>query len=100
MIAAIHELAEKKQEWMKESHILTAEYLQACNFHFENGILSHDKITPTSQKCLANMAEGMKWFVKWREELQEKDPGTRHALVNLARGFHLIVYNRVHRYCV
>ena len=66
-------MAEKKEE-LRETHLLTAEYLQACNLLFENGILSHEKITSVSSKALLNMAEGMKWFIKWKEELQD-EPG-------------------------
>ena len=71
MIAAIQEMAEKHDIFCN-SHLLTAEYLQACNMMFQNGILSHEKITSTSSKALSNMEEGMKWFFKWKEELQEE----------------------------
>ena len=73
MIAAICEMAEKKEE-CREAYLKTAEYLKACNLLFENGILSHEKITSISSKPLTNMAEGMKWFMKWKEELQH-EPG-------------------------
>ena len=73
MIAAIREMAEKNN-WMRESHSLTAEYLQACNFIFENGILSHEKINSTRSIVLMNIEKGMKWFLKWKEELKE-EPG-------------------------
>ena len=81
MIAAIREMAEKKEE-LRETHLLTAEYLQACNLLFENEILSHEKITSVSSKALLNMAEGMKWFMKWKEELQDK-PGHFQSIIML-----------------
>ena len=81
MIATIREMAEKKEE-LRETHLLTAEYLQACNLLFENGILSHEKITPVSSKALLNMAEGMKWFMKWKEELQD-EPGHFQSIIML-----------------
>ncbi len=66
-------MAEKKEEF-RDTHSLTVEYLQACSLMFENGILSHDKMTSTSFKALSNMAKAMKWFEKWKEELQD-EPG-------------------------
>uniref|UniRef100_A0A1X7SZ13 Transposable element P transposase-like RNase H domain-containing protein n=1 Tax=Amphimedon queenslandica TaxID=400682 RepID=A0A1X7SZ13_AMPQE len=72
MISAIREIAEKK-DTMKEPHSLVANYLRACNMIFENGILSHEKITSMSSRPIVNMAEGMKWFFKWKEE--EPDMG-------------------------
>ena len=38
----IHEMDEKDDIFCN-SHLLTAEYLQACNMMFENGILSHER---------------------------------------------------------
>ena len=73
MIATIREMAEKMEE-LRATYSMTAEYLQACNLLFENGILSHEKIGSISSKPLINMAEGMKWFIKWKEELQN-EPG-------------------------
>ena len=72
MIAAIREMAEKNA--LGETHTLTADYLTACSMIFENGILSHQKITSINSKPLTNITEGMKWFLKWKEELQE-EPG-------------------------
>ena len=74
MIAAIHEMAERKDGLINQTHMLTGEYLAACNFIFERGILSHDMTTSCSCTCLTNVSEGMKWFFKWKEELQE-EPG-------------------------
>ena len=71
MIAAIKEMAEKRES---NSHTCTSEYLQACSMIFEYGILSHEKIQSATSRPLANMAEGMKWFYNWKEELQA-EPG-------------------------
>lgn len=54
MISAIREIAEKK-DTSKEAHTLTANYLKACSMIFENGILSHEKITSMSSTSIANM---------------------------------------------
>ena len=52
MIAAIREMAEKNA--LGETHTLTADYLTACSMIFENGILSHQKITSINSKPLTN----------------------------------------------
>lgn len=79
MISAIREIAVKK-DTSKEAHTLTANYLKACSMIFENGILSHEKITSMSSTSIANMTEGMKWFHKWKEELQQ-EPGTMYICI-------------------
>ena len=73
MLAAIREMAEK-DECTKQTHVCAAEYLEACNLIFENGILSHEMICSPNSKALMNIREGMKWFFKWKEELQ-REPG-------------------------
>lgn len=73
MIAAIREMVEK-MHCLGNAHDLTAQYLEACNLMFENGILSHDVITSSNSNCLENISKGMSWFIKWKEELQE-NPG-------------------------
>ena len=72
MIAAIHEMVDKNA--YAKNNMITAEFLQACNFIFERGILSHEMITSSTSPCLVNISEGMKWFFMWKEGLQE-DPG-------------------------
>ena len=69
MIAAIREMAEKNDA-LRETHTLTANYLTACSMIFENGILSHEKVTSMNSKPITNITEGIKWFLKWKEELQ------------------------------
>ena len=71
MIAAIKEMADINND---DADLITAEFLEACHLIFEKGILSHDIIVSTSSPCLANISEGMKWFLKWKASLQE-DPG-------------------------
>ena len=66
MLAEIREMAEKKDGLIKQTHMFTAEYLKACNFIFEKGILSHDMIISCSCMCLSNISEGTKWFFKWK----------------------------------
>ena len=79
MLAAIREMA-NKDEFTKRSHVCSAEYLEACNLIFENGILSHEMIRSTESQALLNIREGMKWFINWKEELQ-KEPGNITLLV-------------------
>lgn len=74
MLAAIKEMAEKNSS---NSDTCTAEYLQACNMMFENGILSHQKIQSTSSTTLSNIEEGFKWFKNWKHGLQS-EPGWYH----------------------
>jgi hypothetical protein len=72
MLSAIREMAERKDEELRQTHLLTAEYLEACNLIFEKGILSHDIISsPSDSACMANISKGMEWFFKWKEELHE-----------------------------
>ena len=86
MLAAIREMAEKKDECTKQTHVCTAEYLEACNLIFENGILSHEMICSPNSKALVNISEGMKWFLKWKEELQ-KQPGKKSHPLRCPRPF-------------
>jgi hypothetical protein len=53
---------------------MASEFLKACHLIFEKGILSHEIILSSSSPCLSNISEGMKWFLKWKESVQE-DPG-------------------------
>jgi hypothetical protein len=52
---------------------MASEFLKACHLIFEKGILSHEIILSSSSPCLSNISEGMKWFLKWKESVQE-DP--------------------------
>ena len=54
MTAAIREMRMKKADIMNKNHELTASDLVVCNFISENGILSHEKISPNS-KSLTEM---------------------------------------------
>ena len=74
MLATLEEMAEKKEGTVKTSFMLTVKYLESCNMIFENGILSHEKITRSDSIPLVNMEIGLKWFLQWKEELQT-EPG-------------------------
>ena len=80
MIAAIQEMAEKHGS---KNDTCTSEYLQACSQIFEYGILSHERIRSATSRPLANMAEGMKWFHNWKEELQT-EPGCRNVYIHIS----------------
>ena len=75
MIAAVHEMVDKKDiDVTGKSDLMTADYLEACHFIFERGILSHEKIESSCRPCLLNMNEGLKWFVNWKKN-SAHDPG-------------------------
>ncbi len=75
MLAAIREISQKiPVEY--NTHTLVAEYLEACNLIFENGILSHEIISRSQSSSLDNMHKGMRWFFEWKEELRLQDAGT------------------------
>ncbi len=44
-------------------------YLQACNKIFENGFLSHDRITTPQSPVLGNIHNGYQFFVDWFDTL-------------------------------
>ena len=64
MISAIREIAEMDEE-LQDSRIATAQYLEACNLLFEQGILSHSIVV------LENMKKGYEYFKEWYQELKE-----------------------------
>ena len=61
MISAIGELAEKEVH-VGDHHQRVAEYLEACNKLFEDGILSHNIVSSSEQKILLNMKTGFEFF--------------------------------------
>ena len=67
MISAIREIAEMDEE-LQDSRIATAQYLEACNLLFEQGILSHSIVSST---VLENMKKGYEYFKEWYQELKE-----------------------------
>ena len=75
MLAAIKEMAKYKDEVTRSSHLETAEYLEACNKLFENGILSHDMIKSMSSPALENMRQGFAFFEQWHLDLSQSDTG-------------------------
>lgn len=68
MTAAIYELAETC-DYGKQSHIATAEYLEACNLLFEQGILSHSIVDNENSQVLKNMKQGFSYFSEWYDEM-------------------------------
>lgn len=75
LIAAIREIAERRGLGEGDTHTVVAQYLEACNLIFENGILSHDIISSSQSACLANICKGMSWFFKWKEEVAAQNAG-------------------------
>ena len=62
MISAVRELAEREVH-VADHHQCVAEYLEACNRLFEEGILSHI-VSSSEQKVLVNMKTG---FQLWKD---------------------------------
>ena len=48
---------------------MTLNYLQALNYLFEHGFLSHDKITFVDSHVLSSMEYGCQFFSDWLDEL-------------------------------
>lgn len=48
---------------------MTLNYLQALNYLFERGFLSHDKITFMDSHVLSGMEYGYQFFSDWLDEL-------------------------------
>ena len=74
MISAVRELAEREVH-VADHHQRVAEYLEACNRLFEEGILSHNIVSSSEQKVLVNMKTGFEFFQLWKEDLSQKFPG-------------------------
>ena len=54
---------------------LTLSYLEASNKIFEQGLLSHEKVTSSDCQVVRNIQEGYQFFVKWLDEIYEKGNG-------------------------
>ena len=48
---------------------MTLNYLQALNYFFERGFLSHDNITSMDSHVLSGMEYGYQFFTDWLDEL-------------------------------
>ena len=51
---------------------MTLNYLQALNYLFECGFLSHDKITFVDYHVLSGMEYGYQFFSDWLDELLDQ----------------------------
>ena len=65
MLAAIRELGESRPDEQRE-HLAVLEYLEACSFIFENGILSSNPITCSSSQAYKNIEKGFQFFFNWK----------------------------------
>ena len=52
----------------------TLKYLEACNKVFENGLLSHERVTNLESEVLKVYNGGIQFFCKWHQSLLK--PGT------------------------
>ena len=64
MIAAIKDLANEPNEDASACGKI-AEYLEACNLIFEQGLLSRRRINDEKSPVLANVRKGMEFFENW-----------------------------------
>ena len=78
MLSAIRELAEKTGF---QSHTAAADYLEACNQLFEQGILSHSKVTHLESHVLVNLKRGLFFFQSWHQHLCKTSPGIIQKLL-------------------
>ena len=87
MIAAIQELSkEPNQENAKPA----ASFLKACNFLFEEGLLSNRRINSLHSPAIENIRKGMAFFEKWCHS--HKETGNfRHSVLDLLM-LHTISY--------
>lgn len=53
------------------SAMVTLSYLEACNKIFEQGLLSHGKVTSSGHQVILNIQEGYKFFKNWLDEIYE-----------------------------
>ena len=63
MIAAFKDLASSGSD--VEASANTAEYLEALNLIFEQGMLTHHRINNKNSPVLANIRKGMAFFEQW-----------------------------------
>ena len=75
MLSAIQEKACCKDEVDKAYHLVTFEFLQACNKLFEEGILSHGVINSPKTQTLQNMTAGFTFFEVWHHEISSNNSG-------------------------
>ena len=43
----------------------TLKFLEACNLMFENGFLSHDRVSISNKQVMANIDKGYEFFCNW-----------------------------------
>ena len=61
---------------------LTLKYLEACNKIFENGLLSHDRVTITNRDILISIRKGYDFFCNWHRSLVEAGKNYIHLQEN------------------
>ena len=75
MISAIREHAQRVDTTSQQTSFATADYLEACHYLFEEGILSHRLVTTRDDTVLKNMAKGFDYFQKWYQEACDTEGG-------------------------
>jgi hypothetical protein len=55
----------------EKEHLAQLNYLKACNFLFENGILSHMPIYKLTSEILVNMDNRFQFFHQWMATLPD-----------------------------
>ena len=70
MIAAVKDLSEEPTG-NHDSAKLVANYLEACDLIFENGLLSRRRINSLNSPIIHNIKKGMDFFDKWCHSHEE-----------------------------
>ena len=90
MIAAIQDLAREPNQ---EASGKTAEYLDACNLLFEQGLLSRQRINNRESPVLANIKRGMSFFEEWCAA--HDDTGNCWCLPFIITVFHVLKHRKL-----
>lgn len=53
------------------SAMTTLSYLEACNKIFEQGLLSHEKVSSSDHQVIINIKDGYQFFKGWLDEIYE-----------------------------
>ena len=65
----------------------TLKYLEACNLLFENGLLSHNKVSSKERQVLLNIKEGYNFFSTWLDQVYRK--GTMSCIIIIISMYHI-----------
>ena len=73
-------IANNQEQAISDGTKATLSYLEACNKIFEEGFLSHKKITNMDSEVLKSINEGYKLFTSWLNQIL--DDG-KNVIINI-----------------